>query len=81
MDYALMFLVILGLLVYHVWKDVNHRRQIEQLQLLVKAKDVPEFITSTMVQPTTTEAEPSDVVYPEEMLDDPEALLDAVSKR
>lgn len=69
-----------ALLAYHVWKDWTHRKQIEALQLLVKAKDVPEFVQAVAQPEPAADAEPeSDLVNPEEA--GAETLIKAIQQQ
>jgi hypothetical protein len=69
-------IVIAMLLAYHGWKDVQHRRQIDRLSVLLKAKDVPEFIAGLpAIDPKPTkEQEPQDDLVPLEEATPEEAL-------
>jgi hypothetical protein len=54
----------LALIGYHVWKDREHRRHLESLELLVKSKDAVEFVR-TRVETGKPEPEPpTDDVVP-----------------
>lgn len=73
----LLTLMNILLLAYIAWKDWMHSAELRQLHLLLKAKDVPEFIQATGPAPETPEAEPAaDLVYPEDA--EPQDVIDAV---
>jgi len=73
-ELTLTVLIVL-VLAYDAWKDYQHRKQIDRLSLLIKAKDVPEFIAARAAEEADDEKEePAEELLPLEEATPEEAL-------
>lgn len=72
MTYALAVIVAL-LIAASVWKDREHRQHLERLEMLLKSKDLPEFVSSVPVHAESVE-EPEDPTVPIEEAEPAEVL-------
>lgn len=76
----LLSVLVLAILGYHAWETREHRKQLDRLALLIKSKDVPEFLAA--VPPKSEEAaieQPQDDSVPIEDVS-PEETLEALRK-
>jgi hypothetical protein len=57
---VLLITALVLVLTYDAWKDQQHRKQVDRLSLLLKAKDVPEFLMARDAGDDPDEPTPED---------------------